>query len=584
MDFPKSDEYWRLPVRVAAAYMVLSGIWIVVSDWLVHTVAPSPEVHSFMQTYKGLLFVSVTSLLLFLLLRHHSKRRAERDALIRRQARLLDIADVAIIVRDWNGPITYWNRQAEDLYGWTAGEAVGRFPRELFSEGTGDEGLPDVKAALLKHGSWRGEVRQTTKQMREVIVESQLTLVGDSNNQPESVLCINADKTEHKFLEEQVRQSQKLQSIGSLAAGISHDFSNVLAAVNGYSELLMNSLGPEESDRRHMVEGILAAGGRGRNLVRRISTFLQHREAARTDVKLDDQVEEITTMLRDTFPSGIVIETEFEGDLPALRGDPLQLQQVVLNLCVNARDAMLPSGTVVVRVRRAASHEMLAGESTEHLCLEISDTGQGIPEEIQSTLFDPFVTTKHEVRGTGLGLWVVEGIVRAHRGWIDLKTLKGRGTTFFIYFPVAKAEETPEPKKTSPAPERDSPKTLLVVEDGRGGEGFVSRCLRQHGYEVAAANGEEEAFSLYQSDTRRYGTVIVDFDLKELDGSTFLERHKALAPDTPVLVVAGSRDERQEEELLRHGAADIVGKPYGAMELLKAVQETLLVSRRRFGD
>ncbi len=572
---------WRFPVIVTVVYLLVGGAWVVGSDRLAEAVASSPEALGFLQTYKGLWFVGVTGLLLFLILWYEARRRAEREALIRRQALLLDKAEVAVFVREWKGRVIYWNKGAERIYGWSAEEMVGKDFRELVYGPDADGQRAKVEAGLLEHGFWRGELYQGTKSGDTVIVEANVTLVRDSKRRADAVLCINTDVTERRFLERQLRQAQKLESVGALTAGISHDFNNVLGVVRGYADLLYDSLGSEETDRRHMIEGIIASEGKGRNLVRRLTTFLKHKEGAKAPVSLPAQVREIVPMLRDTFPSRITIETDFEEDLPVVRGDPFQLQQMVLNLCTNAHDAIVDTGTIAIRVRRTREGEVATPGATEYLCLEVSDTGEGIPDEIRNNLFEPFVTTKGEGRGTGIGLWVVEGVVREHGGWIDLESERGRGTTFRIYLPeaepgIAEAENRAlEARRAEPVQ-----KPAIVVEAANGEEGFAAPYLREYGFPVISMRSTDEALSLFQADPAKYAAVVVDFDHPGINGLRFVDRLGSAAVDTPLVVIAGDLDPEKEEELFRLGVADILTKPFGPMELARVMEEILACSRQ----
>ncbi len=576
-----SWTFWRFPVIVAGAYLVSGIVWILTTDWLVEWIAPTPEALVFKQTYKGLGFVLVTGLLLFLLLWYESRRRVEREALINLQATLLDNAKVAVIVRRWDGNVISINKGAEELYGWPADEVVGKDFRELVYGGGFSSQTAEVESALLQHGSWQGERRHRTRGGKEIVVASNVTLLRDSRGEPETVLCINADVTERKFLEQQLRNAQKLESVGALTAGISHDFNNILAVVDGYADVLLSTMGDRETDRRAIVEAIRGSAAKGRSLVRRLTMFLKKEGGTLSVLSLATQVREIVPMLRDTFPSSITIKTEFEEDLPMMRGDSLQLQQVVLNLGTNARDAIINGGTITFRVRKADRSEVNVRNADSFICLEVNDTGEGIPDDVRENLFDPFVTTKAKGQGTGIGLWVVEGVVRSHRGWIEVDSHKGRGTSFLIYFPAADGGRESESEESVAGGKRHPSKPVLAIEPHPAGAGSAATFLRQHGYEVVPVPRVEEGLKLYEGDTEGFVAIVLDLDKPENNGPAAVARFREISPDVPILVIAGTRLRQQEDEFLRRGADDCLSKPYGPMELLRAMEGILVSAGRK---
>jgi PAS domain S-box-containing protein len=368
--------------------------------------------------------------------------RAKRQAAevrVREQAALLDKAQDAIHVRDMSDRIRFWNRGCERVYGWTTAEALGKNVRELFS----GESSPEPAAAktqVITSGEWMGELQQTTKDGRTVTVESRWTLVRDHLGNPRSILVINTDITEKKQIEAQFLRTQRMETIGALAAGIVHDLNNVLAPVLMAADVLASSQTSDES--RQMLNLVRMSAQRGREMLQQILSFTRGVSGVTTLLSPAELVRDIVRLTKDTFPGRVLIETFVAENLPAVRGNATQMHQVLLNLCVNARDAVNGNGKITIRAEEVHLENFSTRWQRDQISgafvrLTVADTGHGISPQHMEKLFQPFFTTKEIGNGTGLGLSTVLAIVKHHSGFIDVQSAPGQGTRFMVYLPQA---------------------------------------------------------------------------------------------------------------------------------------------------
>jgi PAS domain S-box-containing protein len=366
-------------------------------------------------------------------------RRMAHDS-IRSQAALLDRATDAILVRSIEGVVSYWNQGAERLYGYSSAEVIGRNAADFMYREPPD--MLAASAELTLRGEWKGELRQRTRDGRDIVVQARWTLLRDSDFAPGSVLVINTDITEKRSLEAQVLRAHRLESLGRLAGGIAHDFNNILTAIKGNVCLALGDLEPEHP-AREALSGIELAGVRAADLVRQILTFSRHEEPKRRLVSLEPLVLEALSLVRVTLPVSIEVDVSFAPDLPRISGDPSQVHQVVVNLGTNAAQAMSArGGTLRVHGERVVLGTQLVSGATElppgeYAKLTISDTGHGMDAATLERIFDPFFTTKEPGQGTGLGLSVAHGILKSHGGGIVVSSAPCEGASFSLYFPAA---------------------------------------------------------------------------------------------------------------------------------------------------
>ncbi len=363
--------------------------------------------------------------------------RMRADARLREQAELLDKAQDAIVVRDLQNRIVYWNRSAERLYGWTSAEVTGRTVEEVLYKDLSNFRV--AMATLHAAGEWVGEIEQITKSGETRTVEGHWTLVRSDAGVPTSILAINTDITQRKRLEQQYLRAQRIESIGTLAGGIAHDLNNVLAPILMSVGLLQSD--EDDPARLELLTTLEESAVRGADLVKQVLSFARGMDGQRVDVSALAVARDVTKLIRDTFPKDIEVVDRLGRDLWPIQADPTQLHQVLLNICVNARDAMPGGGRLTLSSANRVFDEHYAAMNLEakagpFVNIDIEDTGTGIPKSIIDKIFDPFFTTKDIGKGTGLGLATSLAIIKGHGGFIRVYSEPGRGTRFGIYLPA----------------------------------------------------------------------------------------------------------------------------------------------------
>jgi len=354
---------------------------------------------------------------------------------------LVENAQTAIIVVDAYRNVTFWNRGAEHLFGWTADEVRGRHVEFIYPQDHRADVVHTILPALQREGSWSGEHPAVRKDGSRFMAFFSLARVLNTDGNLLCTLALASDVTELVGLREQLFQAQKMETLGALAGGIAHDFSNLLTAILGAAGLLRNAL-PDGTDNAESLATIEQAAGRGSELVRQLMTISRRRPAQREPVNLNDIVREAAGLIERTFPRDMTLVTDLAPDLRTIQGDPTRMHQVVMNLAVNARDAMDTGDTLTIATQNLTLEAddpfpdgLKAGPC---VALTVTDTGRGIPPQNQPHIFEPFFTTKAETQGTGLGLSTVYAIVAQHSGRITFTTEVGEGTTFRIVLPASR--------------------------------------------------------------------------------------------------------------------------------------------------
>ena len=387
------------------------------------------------------------------------------------------------------------------------------------------------------------------------------------------------DITKRKLLEEQMRQMQKLEGLGTLAGGIAHDFNNILGIILAY----ITSTKRFKDDTKKLdlaVDTIVKAVERGKTLVQQILTFARKTETEFGPVDVSDVVMEITTMIYETFPKILTYDQNFGKGIPFINADRSQLHQALLNLCVNARDAMPKGGVLTINTRMVSGlslrnqHPNIAASG--YICIEVSDTGEGMSEETQKRIFEPFFTTKEQGKGTGLGLAVVFGVVQTHKGFINVESELGKGTTFRLYLPASQAAEPISVKEEETLEEiPGGTETVLVVED----EEMLMMSLRmglvEKGYKVLSAEDGLTALKIYQERKNDIALVLTDLGLPNITGMEVCQRIKKINPNERMVVATGYLDPEMKSEFLKAGIQHFLYKPYDLRKVLKVVREVL---------
>jgi PAS domain S-box-containing protein len=502
------------------------------------------------------------------------RKRAEEQ--LREQATLLDNAQDAILVRDLEDKILFWNKSAERIYGWTAGEVIGRDLQDI-SYGDSLVQFEDAKRIVVSTGKWEGELRQLTREGKEIIVESRWTLVRDDRGEPKSVLLINTDVTEKRKIEAQFLRAQRMESIGTLAGGIAHDFNNLLAPITMSIQLLRTKMTDEDGQR--MLEMLEASAERGAGLVKQVLSFARGVEGQRMTLQPRHLIKEIVKILKDTLPKTIEIEFEASKDLSVVAGDATQLHQVLMNFCVNARDAMPSGGKLTIKADNVEIDDNYARMNLEakagrFVQITIADSGSGIPPNIINRIFEPFFTTKEYGKGTGLGLSTALGIVKSHGGFINVYSEPGLGTEFKIHLPAVETGFAGVADLAA-APLAGRGELILVVDDEIAIREIAKGTLEAYGYRALTAADGTEAIALYAQHKGEIEVVLTDMMMPYMDGLATIRALQKLNPQVKIIASSGLAENAKAIEAGNAGVKTFLTKPYTAGKLMEALAEVL---------
>lgn len=515
----------------------------------------------------------------FIAVKQDVSEQKQAEQRLRDQAQLLDLANDAIIVCAPDQTIVNWNQGAERLYGWSKAEALGRALHPLLGRSP-SVSEAEIARELDARGSWNGELRQHNREGKEITVISRWTLIRDEQGAAKSILVINADVTERKRLEAQFLRMQRVESIGTLAAGIAHDLNNILAPILMVGPLLEEKVKDDEG--RWMLEAARKNAERGASIVKQLLTFAKGSEGELIPLDLTRLLKDMAGIVRETFPKNIRCETSLPPQPWPVLGNLTQLHQVVLNLCLNARDAMPGGGQLRLAMDNIVVDESFVAMEIQarpgpYVVLTVADTGQGIPDDIKERIFDPFFTTKGPDRGTGLGLATVLGIVRSHNGFIRLTSRVGEGSQFKIYLPASDIVDTAgqAAEQTAAAP-RGNGELILLVDDEEAVRATSRRALTKFGYRVVEAADGTEGVSRFVQQAEAVRLVITDLQMPYMGGVALIHAVRKIRPDITVLAATGYGSKETLRELEALGIAGVMNKPYSALELLEAVRKVLL--------
>ena len=524
-----------------------------------------------MLTVAGL--VVLVAGMVFLAVSDVRRERAEAKAL--RLATAVEQSAEAIAITDPRGSVTYVNPAFERVTLRRAADALNHPVRELL----GDEAAVPVESAgdvFATTGSWKKRISLTRSDGSTVDLDLTVSPVRGPDGGIANFTYVGRDITQESALEEQLRQSQKLEAIGMLAGGVAHDFNNILTGILGYA----NMLEPDAPDGSTMQEGlrvIQQAAERAAELSKQLLSFARRGKRESTSVDLNTTVLEVVSLLTRTINKNITVTEQFNTSQATVLGDAGQLQQVVLNLAINARDAMPDGGTLTFRTwRQQFSAEQLVAHPGAapgtFVALSVSDTGRGIEKKNLRRIFEPFFTTKDPGKGTGMGLAMVYGIVKAHQGFIDVQSELGKGTTFTVYIP---ATDTPPVAVCARRRVAAGQATVLVVDDEEVVRKLASEMLRRAGYSVATAASADEATAWYKDHWRDIDLVIVDMVMPGKDGAACFEALKTINPHVRAILTTGYGLDGHAQDTLDAGMVGYLQKPYHSEDLVNAVEDAL---------
>jgi two-component system, cell cycle sensor histidine kinase and response regulator CckA len=518
------------------------------------------------------------------------RHRAEAEQRTRTAA--LEAAANAIVITDPDGTIQWANPAFSRTTGYTLSEALGRNPRDLLRSGRHDRSFYERLWATISSGRvWQGEIENRRKDGSLYAEEMTITPVtGGPDGAITHYIAVKQDITARRqaeeqrgALEEQLRQAQKLEAVGTLASGVAHDFNNVLTAILGNTDLALEAL-PDDHPAAGPLQAASAAGRRARDLVRQILTFSRHDPPDRVLVPLGAALTDAVRFLRAAIPAGVTLAVEQQPDAPAVLADPTQLHQVIVNLCTNAWQAMNGHGGTI---RIGAARQELGTEAPgihpdlrpgTWAVLTVSDTGSGMTPEVAARIFDPFFTTKGPGEGTGLGLSVVLGIVQSGGGAITVRSTPGAGSTFTVFLPegrpsaalaaAAVAAERPAPDHRRPS----RPLRVLCVDDEPELVSLCTRILTRHGHHATGHTVPGEALAVARRDPGAFDAVICDLNMPGMSGIVLATELARLRPDLPVVVASGFLPEELRAEAAAAGVRAILPKPYGMRDLVRCLE------------
>jgi len=508
----------------------------------------------------------------YVAIRNDITERKRAEERLREQATLLNNAQDAILVRDLEDKVLFWNKSAERIYGWSAEEVIGRDLQDIIYRDSLVQ-FDDAKRTVLSSGKWEGELRQLTRDGKEIIVESRWTLVRDDRGEPKSVLVINTDVTEKRKIEAQFLRAQRMESIGTLASGIAHDFNNLLSPIMMSIQLLQSKLQDEEGQR--LLAMLQASAERGAGLVKQVLSFAKGVEGERITLQPRHLIKEIVKILKDTLPKAIEVGFEASEDLSVVAGDATQLHQVLMNFSVNARDAMPGGGKLSIKVENVFIDDNYARMNLDakpgrFVLITIADSGVGIAPNIVNRIFEPFFTTKEQGKGTGLGLSTALGIVKSHGGFINVYSEPGRGTQFKIYLPAAETPFTDQADSSASLPVGRG-ELILVVDDEIAIREITKGTLEAYGYRALTAADGTEAVALYAQNKDDIKVVLTDLMMPYMDGQATIRALQKLNPNVRVIASSGLAENSRAIE----GVKSFLPKPYTAERLLNALAEVI---------
>ena len=522
----------------------------------------------------SVVFATAHGTITSMIIRDVSERR-RTESQLKEQAQWLDIANEAIFVTNLDHSITYWNQGAVRMTGWTAAEMIGQDISDLL-EGAG---ISDPQAQVIRRQltDWRGTLSCRHRNGTPQMVAVSVTVLRDAYGEPTGRLTLGADITEQTRLKETYERALRVQSLGMLAAGVAHDFNNILTPIGMSVEMLRARL--SHRDDLKLLEGIQACATRGAAMTRQILGFAQGVGSEARAIQVRIILREVADIVRETFPHSITLETDAPSDLWPVMANSTQIHQVLLNLCVNARDAMPQGGRLRLGgcncvLDEEAAARMEGARKGAWLVLFVEDTGTGIAPDLLLRIWEPFFTTKSRATGTGLGLSTVRDIVETHAGFSAVETTAGRGTAFRVFLPAigssTRQQEPGAPRKT---PRGDGEK-ILVVDDEIVIRDMTKVALTKAGYWVATAANGAEALEMIKARPELFDLVLADIDMPELDGAKLASALSVIRPTLPVAAMSGLSNKSANVDPAQF-SGEFLPKPFTVEELFRAVRQAL---------
>jgi PAS domain S-box-containing protein len=502
--------------------------------------------------------------------------KKQREEKIHILSRATEQSPTIIIITNTKGEIEFTNPCFTRVTGYSFEEVAGKTPRIFKSGETPDEIYKDLWQTIKRGKDWKGEFHNKKKNGELYWEKTHITPIINDENEITHFLAIKEDVSEQKKLRQQLIQSKKMEAIGTLAGGIAHDFNNMLTVINGFSEIALMKT-PESSPIYKDIKAIISASNRAEILTRQILAFSRKQAYQPKIVSINKIIMDLQPMIHRLLGDNIEIDFNLENNLPLIKADPSQIEQIFMNLIVNARDAMNNiSGTkrITIHTRQIilsknSFDEFIVHRPGQYIYFSVKDTGTGIDEEIKQLIFDPFFTTKETGKGTGLGLATVYGIIKQNNAYINFESELGKGSEFIIYWPTT--VETTMNSDISESPKRslNGKETILFVEDDPNLLKFAETALNEFGYQVITASQGEEALKIVTE--QKIDLLISDYSISDINGSELAEKASQTAPHIAVLIISGYSG----RELLKNSNQEFLQKPFSVQLLLTKVRDIL---------
>lgn len=529
-------------------------------------------------------------------------KRKNAEMKIAEQATLIDIVSDAIFVHDLEDKILFWNKGAENLYGWKQSEILGQTAHSLFNLNQ-EELLKEAVSIVLEKGSWHGEIQEITKTGKKIIVASSKTLIRYKFSTEKSILVVNTDITEKKQLEKQFYHIQRLESLGTLASGIAHDFNNILTPILGVSQMLPMKFTNVDEKTQRMFTLLSNSAKRAINLVKQILSFSRVEEGQYSVLQIESILSEIINVVEQTFPKSIKLSTHIPSELSTIFADATQLHQVFMNLIINARDAMKSGGILTISAENSVlepSKSNLPKTSTQglnllpteanfqdtessldannnYVSISIADTGVGIPPELLEQIFEPFFTTKEVGKGTGLGLSTVAGIIKNHGGFVNVYSELGKGTKFTVFLPTIEKEVTTSTIEKEIV--RGNGELILIVDDETAIQEMTKTALENLNYRTLIANDGIEALSVDREQPQEIMVILLDMMMPNLDGINAIEALQKINPKVKIIASSGLITNRKWAK--KAGVSSFLLKPYSIEQLSETITQLIFTDKEK---
>ncbi len=505
------------------------------------------------------------------------RKNAERDRML--LSSVIEQAHENILIMDARGTIVYINPAVAKQIHKPADEILGKNGFQASGSIYDPQSFKTIYEQLQGGSAWTGVLNYKIGEGKIASIEQTLSPVLDAEGRLTSILSISRDISHEKYLEEQLRQSQKMEAIGTLAGGIAHDFNNILAAILGYTELALMDV-PRDSITAGRLHHVISSCDRARSLVKQILTFSRKSSQAPIPFKISSIIKEVIQLLRASLPSTIEIRQEIRAEDAVVRADPTQLHQLIINLCTNAAQAMEESGGILTISQEACgrTEDDMAGcydlPPGAYVRLTVLDTGPGIAPDIKEKIFEPFFTTKVVGKGTGMGLAVAHGIAKSYGGCIHVDSEPGKGAAFHVLLPRID-EELPEVVSHQPAAIPRGSGTILFVDDEETVMQIGHNMLEALGYTVFSTSSSVRAIEMFSADPGRFDCVITDMTMPHIRGDELALRLLALRPELPIILCTGFSEKISEEQALKMGIRAFLLKPFSMENLGLTLQEAL---------